>query len=229
MIYPINQILITAALLLCCSAGYASAPAVQVGADFRRMSMDDCTSKAIDVMMDKQNFIQAEASDSYAWGYTENSLAIVHSVAINDGVYIFVAVFGTDSTEAERLRNAIREQVFDGPNIARRAPRRGVYRTNDANRRVTSLRFEWAGFSKPATPDFFRSCAQSAMQRNGLQYSASGKQTIFGIGDNVAVVALAVSFPSHMQILVVAVSQDANEAARLTNEVRSSISGCSSL
>jgi len=65
-------------LLLCCSAGYASAPAVQVGADFRRMSTDDCTSKAIDVMMDKQNFIQAEASDSYAWGYTENSLAIVH-------------------------------------------------------------------------------------------------------------------------------------------------------
>jgi len=228
-IYTANLIVITATLLFCCSAGYASAPAVHVGGDFRRMSVEDCTSKAIDTMMDQQHFIYAEANGSYAWGYNENSIAIVHGVPMNDGVYIFVAAFSTDSAEAERLRNTIREYVFNGPSIGRRAPRSGVYRTNDANRRATSLGFEWDGFNKPATADLFRSCAQSAMERNGLQYSASGKQIIFGIGKTATVVALGVSLPSTTQVLVIAVSADSNEATRLKHEVHSSISGCSSL
>ncbi len=222
-IYPINQILITATLLLCCSAGYASAPTVQVGGDFRQMSVATCTLKAVEAMAIKQNFIHAEINGPEAWGYNENSFVMVHAIPINDGVQIFVVAFSTDNTEAERLRNEIREHVFNGPYNQRISQ---GYTTSDANRRQTPLRIHWGNFNKGVSQKTFRLCAQSAMSHNGLRASVGSDRVVYGTSNTVTVVAIGLQLPSTTQVLVITASMDSNEAERLRNEVRSQIVGC---
>lgn len=228
-IYPASLIVIIATLLLCCSYGYASAPAVHVGSDFRQMGALECTLKALEAMGNQQNFIHAEIAGPDAWGYDERSFVMVHAVPIRDGVAIFVAAFSTDNREAERLRNAIREHVFNGSLRASRLPFENfpkVYQTTDANRRRGPLAVHWGNFNKVATEPVFQSCARGAMARNGLHETASGNQIIFGINSSTAVVALGVGLPRGTQVLVIAASGDSKEAERLRNEVRTSIVGC---
>lgn len=231
-IYLASLIAIAAILLLCCSSGYASAPAVQVGSGFRQMSALECSLKALEAMGNKQNFIHAEINGPDAWGYDEKSFVMVHAVPINNGVDIFVVAFSTDNGEAERLRNAIREHVFNGSLRASRLPIENfpkVYQTTDANRQRGPLALQWGNFNKVATEPVFQSCARGAMAHHGLRETASGNQIIFGLSSTTAVVALGVGLPRGTQVLVIAASEDSREAERLRNEVRTSIVGCSSL
>jgi len=221
-IYPINQVLKTAALLLCCSAAYAN-PAVQVGSDFRRMSVANCTLKAVEAMGIKQNFIHAEINGPEAWGYNENSFVMVHAVPFNDGVFIFVVAFSTDNAEAERLRNEVREHVFDGPYNQRISQ---GYTTSDANRRQTPLRIHWGNFDKGVTQKTFRSCAQSAMYHSGLRTTVGSDRVVYGTSNTATVAAIGLRLPSTTQVLVITASMDSNEAERIRNEVRSQIVGC---
>lgn len=231
-IYPAALIRIAALLLLCCSQSYAAAPAVQVGSDFRKIGILDCTLKALEAMGDEQNFIHAQIDGPDAWGYDERSFVMVHAVPIRDGVEIFVVAFSTDNREAERLRNAIREHVFNGSLRPSRLPIENFpksYQTTDANRRQCPLAVHFGNFNKVATEPVFQSCARSAMARNGLHESTSDNQIIYGMSGTSAVVALGVGRPRGTQVLVIAASEDSSEAERLRNEVRTSIVGCSSL
>jgi hypothetical protein len=226
------RIAMVAPMLLCCSRSHADAPAIQVGSDFRKMDALECTLKAIEAMGFKQNFIHAEINGPDAWGYDEKSFVMVHTVPIRDGVEIFVAAFSPDNREAERLRNAVREHVFNGSLRASRLPIKDfpkVYRTADANRRRGPLMVHWGNFHKVATEPVFQSCARGAMAHHGLQEHASGTQIIFGHNRTAAVLALGVGLPRGTQAIVIAASDDSNEAERLRNEVRTAIVGCSSL
>jgi hypothetical protein len=203
--------------------GYASAPAVHVGSDFRKMNVAACTLKAVEAMGIQQHFIHAEINGPDAWGYDENSFVMVHAVPISDGVEIFVVAFSASSQEAARLRNAIREHVFDGPFNSRISK---TYQTFDTNRRQGPLAVHWGNFNKVATEKTFRACAVSAMAGNGLHGSASGNQIIFGTSSAATAVALGVGLPSATQVLVLAASTDSTKAAWLRNGVRTSILGC---
>ena len=230
--YPVAPITIAALLLLCCSQSYADSPAVHIGSDFRQMGALECTLKALEAMGNKQNFIHAEINGPDAWGYDEKSFVMVHAVPIRDGVDIFVVAFSTDNREAERLRNAIREHVFNGSLKASRLPIEDfpkVYQTTDANRQRGPLAVHWGNFNKVATEPVFQSCARGAMAHNGLRETVSGNQIIFGMSRTTAVVALGVGLPRGTQVLVIAASEDSKDAERLRNEVRTSIVGCSSL
>lgn len=137
------------------------------------MSVLECTLKALEAMGNfEQNFIHAEINGPEAWGYDEKSFVMVYAVPIRNGVDIFVVAFSTDNGEAERLRNAIREHVFNGSLRASRLPlesRPKVYQTTVANRRRGPLAVHWGNFNKVATEPVFQSCARAAMGRNGLR------------------------------------------------------------
>jgi hypothetical protein len=214
------------ALLLSGSRSHADAPAVHVGSDFRNMSAAECALKAVEAMGVQQNFIHAEVAGPDAWGYDERSFVMVHAVPIRDGVQIFVVAFSTDSGEAERLRNAVRVHVFNGPYNSRIA---STINTSDTSRRRGPLMLHWGNFNKQATEGAFRSCAVSAMARSGLHSSASGNQVIYGTSPNATVVALGVGLPRTARVLVIAASADSQTAERLRNDVRTSIVGCTPL
>lgn len=200
---------------------YTGQPPLHLGWDSRRMSPAQASLKAVESMRDRENFIFAEANGNDAWGYDERSFVLVHSAPVDDGSFIFVASFSTDNDEAGRLRNSIREDVFDDRRLSLQASR--AFRSPRA-RIQGPLSARWIVFDGGLAD--FASCAQGAIAANGLQATPNDNHTVFGTSGTASMVALAVSHAGNTEVLVVVASGDAAEAERLRDGVRTSISAC---
>ncbi|HLM69515.1 MAG TPA: hypothetical protein VK358_18380, partial [Longimicrobium sp.] len=201
---------------------FTGQPPLHLGWDSRRMSPAQASLKAVESMRDRENFIHAEANGNDAWGYDERSFVMVHSAPVDDGAFIFVVSFSTDADEAGRLRNSIREDVFDDRRLSLQAPR--VHQSPRA-RVQGPLAARWVVFDKGGLPDF-AACAQGAIAANGLQVTPNDNHTVFGTSATASMVALAVSHAGNTEVLVLVASGDAAEAERIRNGVRASIAAC---
>lgn len=201
---------------------FTGQPPLHLGWDSRRMSPAQASLKAVESMRDRENFIHAQADGNDAWGYDERSFVLVHSAPVDDGVFIFVASFSTDNDEAGRLRNSIREDVFDDRRLTLQSPR--AFQSPRA-RVPGPLAARWVVFDKGGLADF-ASCAQSAIATNGLQATPNDNHTVFGTGATASMIALAVSHAGNTEVLVLVASGDPTEAQRLRDGVRASIAAC---
>jgi hypothetical protein len=197
--------------------------ALHWGSDWRKMSRKECATKAVEAMGTKENFIHAEIDgDGDAFGYTEHASAVVYSVPLRDGVEIYVVVAGKDSTEAARLRNAIRSHVFDGP-YNPKGPAKIV--SKDAKRKSAAPAIHLGADSRPLSRSEFSLAASTSLQRQGMRTSVENEgATVAGAkaGSEAAAFYLQTK-PGTGYISVVAASYDTHQAERLRNVVREDI------
>lgn len=90
---------------------FAQQPAVQVGSDWRRMSLNQCATNAR-VAMSRENLAMS-ADGGLVWGSNANSVVMVHCIPMNNGVFIEVVAASQNSQTAEHYRNVIRTYVFN--------------------------------------------------------------------------------------------------------------------
>ena len=197
-------------------------PAVFVGGDFRNMPTSVCALKAVEAMGVQQNFIYAQVQGTGAWGYDEQSVVIVHAFTVPGGLQIFVVAISSTNREAERLRNVIRQHVFDGPYNPLQS---SVYRTTDPTRRQSPLAVHWGGTQTAYAQNKFRRCATDTMLLNNLQEFDDGNRVVFGTGQNVVVTAIGVQASRGTTALVIAASPMSFVAEHYRNSVRANI-GC---
>jgi hypothetical protein len=172
----------------------------------------------------QEHFIQAEVdSAGDAWGMNENATVLVKSVPQGDGVYIYVVAASKDSKQAERLRNAVRQHVFDGPYRAN-VPKR--IRTSDASRRTTAPAMQWGGEERSSSLGFFANVAEDAVKRYASRVTKDGTSLVFGSNPSSAVVAfyLKGAAENNGYIGVVASSGTRQDAEKLRNSIRYTIS-----
>jgi hypothetical protein len=197
-------------------------PVVHFGADFRAMSEDQCSRKAMDAMYD-QHFIEGTRSPGFAWGYNEQSLVFVRCVAQNQGVTIEVFAASRSGEEAERLRNEIRISVFDD-----RRPGDMVYHNgfringplDQPTRANNSPPAHWGFDTRPKSLRGCMSGARLAMHKTGLAASAGGPALLWGSSPRVVVLVSCVPTDRGVSILVAATSFDGAIAERFRNSVR---------
>ena len=204
-------------------SGSGSPIAMHVGGGWRKMSREACAIKAVEAMGIQEHFIQAEVDDAGdAWGMNENATVLVKSVCQGDGVYIYVVAASEDSKQAERLRNAVRQHVFDGPYRAN-VPKR--IRTSDANRRAVAPAMQWGGEERSSSLGIFGNVAEDALKRYALQVTKDGTELILGSSPSSAAVAFYVKGAAENSgyIGVVAASGTCQDATRLCNSIRSTI------
>ncbi len=196
-------------------------PSVQFGADFRPMSEDQCSRKAMDAMFD-QKFIEGTRSPGFAWGYNEQSLVLVHCVAVNQGVNIEVYAASRSDAEAERLRNEIRISVFDDRRPEESAHHNGFKIDNFDNpkRANNSPPVHWGFDTRPKSLRGCISAAKLAMHKTGLTPTVGGTALLFGSSPRVVVLVSCVPIESGVAILVAATSYDGAIAERFRNDVR---------
>ena len=169
------------------------APSVAAVSALRRSTSAVATLKAVEAMGIKQNFIHAEVNGTDAIGYDENSYVLVHTVPVGDGIQIFVTVFSPSTAEAERLRDAIGDHVFDGRSTAGSRH----YGTFEQGRTRTRLVAHWGSFRKVATEITAGSCASSALRWSGLSAHPHGSQIVNGWNRTTQVAILNVGMADH--------------------------------
>lgn len=197
--------------------------AMHWGSDWRKMTRKVCATKAVEAMGIKEKFIAAEInSEGDVFGYTENASAVVYTVPLRDGVEIYVVVAGRDTKEAERLRNAIRTHVFDGPYNSK-VPAKIV--TKDTKRKSAAPLIHLGGDARPLTRSEFSLAASTSMQRQGMQTSVQQQGAIVA-GTKASAEAAAFYLetkPGTGYISLVAASYNSHEAEYLRNVVREDI------
>ena len=196
-------------------------PLVHFGADFRPMSVDQCSRKAMDAMF-AQQFIEGTRSPGFAWGYNEQSLVFVHCVEVNQGVNIEVFAASRSGAEAERLRNEIRISVFDDRRPEEAAHHNGFRIDNFDNpkRANNPPPTHWGFDTRPKSLRGCMSAARLAMHKTGLAASAGGPALLFGTSPRVVVLVSCVPIDGGVSILVAATSFDGKIAERFRNDVR---------
>jgi hypothetical protein len=209
--------------MIAADSGAGEPLAMHWGSDWRKMSRQVCATKAVDAMGNKENFIAAEInSDGDVFGYTENAAAAVYTVPLRDGVEIYVVVAGQDTKEVERLRNAIRAHVFEGPYNGK-VPAKIV--TKNAKRKSAAPALQLGGDTRALTRADFSLCATTSMQRQGMLAAAQGAAgTVAGAKTGAEAAAFYLETkPGTGYISVIAASYNAHEAEHLRNTIREDI------
>jgi hypothetical protein len=199
--------------------------AMHWGSDWRKMTREVCATKAVEAMGLKQNFISAEInSEGDVFGVTENAACVVYSVPLRDGVEIYVVAAGKDSKEVERLRNAIRAHVFDGP-YNPKVPRKIV--TKDRKRRSAAPALHLGGDTRDLSRADFATAAKLSAQRQGMSPAVDTKtSTVSGARPDAEAVAFYLPLrPNRGYISVVAASYTSRTAEYLRNTIREDVFG----
>jgi hypothetical protein len=191
------------------------------GSDWRKMSPKMATTKAVEAMVLKNNFIRAETQGNVVIGWNETAKAVVQAIPCRDGVEIIFVVVGENSKEAERLRNAIRTHVFDGPYNG------DIPATLDskiAGRKSTAPELHIGGAVKNMSELLFEAAARSSVLQHGLT-AGGGGTSVCGVKKDTVVVAFYTPMPAAGQayLTIVAASSQAGLAEKLRNAVRADI------
>jgi hypothetical protein len=215
---------VVAYLALAADSARAEPIALHVGAEFRRISREDCAHKAIQALV-KEDFIHAEIDkDGNAWGRSEKSIVKVLGLPYRDGVHAVVIAASHDNKAAERLRNAIRTFVLDGPHDPQ-APKQ--HRAADASRKPCSLVLRYGLEQRNVIPTmrFFVPATTIVLEKQGLGTSQGGPLLMFGGNAQAALAVFAAPGPNevNVQLGVATVSSDDKEADRLQNVVRTGV------
>ena len=113
----------------------------------------------------------------------ENATVLVKSLRQGDGVHIYVVAASKDSKQAERLRNAVRKHVFDGPFRAN-VPKR--IRTSDPSRRVAAPAMQWGGEERSSSLGFFTNVAEDAVKRYASRVMKDSTDLSYWVSAQVA-------------------------------------------
>jgi hypothetical protein len=206
------------------AAGRGGQPlAMHWGADWRKMTRAVCATKAVEAMGIKENFITAEInSDGDVFGVTEDAACVVYTVPLRNGVQIYVVAAGKDSKRVERLRNAIRAHVFDGP-YNPKVPAKIV--TKDAKRRSSAPALHLGGDTRNLSRADFTTAANLSMQRQGMNTTVNPKTfTVSGVRAGGEAVAFYLETkPGTGYVSVVGASYNSRSAEYLRNTIREDI------
>lgn len=207
------------------SQAQTQAPFMHLGGDWRGMNSNECTGKAVKAMYSK-NFIEGSRSGITASGFNENSIVLVYCVPMRDGVYISVISASQNNAEAARLRNEIRELIFNAPSS------NGNYldyfnldsgafggRTRARNYPAMHWGGDWRQMSVPTCSYN----AKDAMRKNNLSIQDDGNGDVWGVGgDSVALVSCTPN-NNKVYIVVVVASQRSKAAEALRNQIREAV------
>jgi hypothetical protein len=236
---PLPMLLGVVSLLFCALPLCASPPVLQIGSDFRKMSLTTCFRKTIKAMDSaKEHFIEGGVQGGLlenqvspprnAWGFNETTLVLVHAVPVNDGVEIYVIAVSNNSHDAEVARNQIREDVFNGTDNGIPAPDffnsdSGAF-GHGPNRPRAFPPTHWGDSTRRQNLSTFRLAAKDAFQKHGLKPSEDrGGRTVFGVGADSVVVAIWTQQAQGADLVILASSQDAKVAEALRNDLRTEI------
>ncbi len=194
--------------------------ATHYGSTWRKISAKECSTKAVEAMGIKENFISVETDKAGAvFGVTENAACAVWNCPIRDGVEIYVFVAGKDSKEVERLRNNIRTHVCDGPYNAK-VPAKIV--TKDAKRRSSAPAIHLGFDSRNMSHADFDLTGSLSMERFGFKPTVDSKSfTISGYKSDASAVAFYLETkPGTGFLSVISASYNSHLAEYLRNTIR---------
>ena len=214
----------TAGVTIAALPAAASVPAVHFGSDWRPFDVRTCTTKAMDAMR-AQNFIEGTKEPTSAWGFDEQSIALVHCIPHGQGVFIEVLVASRSGQEAERLRNQIRISVFDERRpdfnvlqVDHFDTDSGAFGPQTRPRNFPPL--HWGFDSRPKSLVACVNGAKLAMSMRGLQSTPNGDSLVWGTSGEVTVLVECVPIQAGVSILVAATSADGQVAERFRNDIR---------
>lgn len=156
-----------------------------------KLSREVCARKAVEVMGVKEKFLFAEVTpDGHAQGWTEKVTVLVLSFPTPDPerVLVMVVAAGTDQAETIRLRDAIRQHVFDGPDNPKTPARIGPDGSKIPARAIT---LSWKSEAKPATPilKHFNAVTALTLEKKGFATNTDGTTLVFGARPQSSVAA----------------------------------------
>ncbi len=216
LLIPIALISLTAP-----AAAFAS-PAVHLGSDWRKMTPKMATTKAVESMVQKCDLIHAEVQGNFAFGYGETAAIVVHAAPDGDGSFVTFVAVSSDSGEAERLRNAVRSHVFDGP-YDDSIP--NELETARPGRESTAPALGFAALSLADDPLLYRAVVRSWLAYRGLAPDLQG-DLIFGVNDDtVACINRAPSRSGQANVLIVVASSKKEQATDLRDALADGLKG----
>jgi hypothetical protein len=193
------------------------------GSDFRKMSRSVAATKAVEAMVVKENFIQAEVNGEGAvFGYNEDSAAVVFTIPVRDGVQIYMVVASRSNDEAARLRSSIRSHVFDAPYNSR-IPNKMT--SNTPGRKAQAPAMHLGGDARPLSLAAFQASGQASLTRLVSNAAlADGGRSVSGSSSSAITVAFYLPLDAKRAFIsVVAAAGSFEEAAYLQSAVRADI------
>jgi hypothetical protein len=217
-------LLLAGALANVAATARADGPnALHVGAEVRRMTREVCAQKAVEAMGDKEKFLFAEVSpDGNARGWNEKTAVLVLSMPTpnKESIAYVVIACGSDSAEAERVRNAVRTHIADGPHNPKSPLRYGPEGDKLPPRPVS---LSWKGEQRPAVnlARHFEPVALLVLEKRGFGTNSSNKTLVFGGMADRAVAAFMSPTASAQQVQynVVTVMQDEDTGKALADDL----------
>ena len=216
-----KQLLIPIVLIVLTAPGRAFAsPALQVGSDWRKMTPKMATTKAVEAMVLKNDLIRAEVRGNFAFGYGETAAIVVHAAPDGDGSFLTVVAVSGDDGEAERLRNAVRSHVFDGP-YDETIPT--TLETRRPGRVSAAPAVRGAELQLADDPQLYRAVVRSGLAYHGLDPDLQDG-LIFGVNANtIACVDRHLSATGKANVLIVVASSKMEEAAGVRDALADSL------
>ncbi|QJW98279.1 C1 family peptidase [Frigoriglobus tundricola] len=200
-----------------------AAPAVQMGGDWRKMTPKMATTKTVEAMVLKNDLIRAEVRGNFAFGYGETAAVVVHAAPDGDGSYLTVVAVSTDDGEAERLRNAVRAHVFDGPyddTIPHELD------SKKSGRRSTAPAVRYAALQLADKSLLYRAVVRSGLAYRGLNSDIQSDGLIFGTNEStVACLERTRSATGKANVLIVVASSKKEEATDLRDALAENLKG----
>jgi len=210
------------------SAG-AQGVTMQLGSDWRAMSVLTCTNKAIVSMQNRPQFIRSERKndkDNMVWGAYESATILVYCIAQNNGVFVEVITASYNSGEAESLRNDIRNAVLNGPDPD---PKVRYPDYNNFNsilggkpRPYIFPALHWGTDTRPLGVEDCVSRAASAVKAKNLS-PTQGNGYVFGTGPSITTLVTCTAVEGGVYVVVVAASPQSAMAERYRNDIREAV------
>jgi hypothetical protein len=206
------------------SAHAAGPVSIHFGAEFRKISAEECVRKAMAALA-KEKLIRAQIDeDGGVSGVTEQTAVKVLALPFRDGVHILVFAGGADDKEAERLRNAVRTHILEGAD-APDAPKQ--HQDADKSRKpyAGKLSVSLEQRNVLSTVRFFAQAATIVLEKNGMKTHQPGPGMVFGANEQGTACMVAVPGPNEVNVRIAAavISEDAKEADRLQNVLRAGV------
>jgi choice-of-anchor C domain-containing protein len=180
----------------------------------RKMTPKEATTKAVEAMVVKNDFIHAETQGDVVVGRREIATALVHVFPLPEGnVSIAVLVASSDGAEAEKLRAALCAHVFDGP-YDPRIPARLDSKTT--GRKAAGPVIEYGLNTREEDQLSFHLTARAALARQGLNPSTYDDWSCVASkgGAFVNVYSLPWNVPAEKRTTLVLVGATSDKEAR---------------
>jgi len=190
---------------------------IHAGGEFRKLTRDECNAKAMATLRADQKFSHVElTADGFVLGWNDVATVLVAAFPFRDGVLFLVTAASKDNFIAERLRNEVREFILDPKDLPESS---GVKQVSRKTPQPNPLPICWEVSKRGAqnTLRFFDAAAALAMEKQGMRSAIASKTMVFGAAPEGMAVAVLVPGANQISVnlLVIAVSEDDKEAARL--------------